>query len=467
MKKIVALVLCLVMVVGLMAGCQKKMDAETLYQKMTEAVKGSTAQSLDAQLELGLSFATMGMTIDMGFDMDMGMELKTDLSAMHLDMTLDMDVLGQNEKTTMDVYVAVDGDDLVTYVYEGTSDTWIKSTEGDIQEFMAEYQSLAQELESAAMPKGVLTLAEEQVTVGERKCYVLTEQMDGETMQGFMSQYMDQILAEAMEAEDAELDAESQEVLDLIKNMDWSKLNYTVVYHVDAETFLPRETSVEILGIGDVFNDLVGSLMATALMGDMAGEIPDFAVEVPTCKLTMKNMAYNDEVTVPAVPQEAIDNAIEEDGFWTEEEYDEEEIELSNPPQEDGRYLMMVGESTVLIDVPAKLEVYMSEVDYLATMTAEMEEMADYMVVEGITGAQIREAYDLQVQTSKDEGYWLSNEEQESINGFTVVNLVYNDGVYEVTAWREVPGGLVLVSVNSYDYLPDVEAVLSGIEIIE
>ena len=50
---------------------------------------------------------------------------------------------------------------------------------------------------------------------------------------------------------------------------------------------------------------------------------------------------------------------------------------------------------------------------------------------------------------------------------FTVVNLVYNDGVYEVTAWREVPGGLVLVSVSSYDYLPDVEAVLSGIEIIE
>ena len=465
MKKIVALVLCLAMMVGLMTGCQKKMDAETLYQKMNEAVKGSTAQSLDAQLELDLSFATMGMTIDMGFDIGMGMEMKTDLSAVHVDMTLDMDVLGQNEKTTMDVYVAVDGDNLVTYVYEGASDTWIKSTEGDIQQFMAEYQALAQELESDALPKGVLTLAEEQVTVGERKCYVLTEQMDGETMQGFMSQYMDQILAEAMEAEGAELDAESQEVLDLIKNMDWSKLNYTVVYHVDAETFLPRETAVEIQGIGDVFNEMFSTLMASALMGDLAGEIPDFTIEVPACKMTMKNMAYNDEVTVPAVPQEAIDNAIDGDELLSEEEYYEEEIELTNPPQEDGSYLMMVGNTAVRISVPAKFEVYMSEVDYLATMTAEMEEMADYMVVEGYTAAEIQESYDLQVQTSKDEGTWVSNEELESINGFTVVNLVYNDGIYEVTAWREVPGGLVLVCASSFDALPNVEEILTGIEI--
>lgn len=35
MKKIVALVLCLVMMVGLMSGCQKKMDADTLYQNIT------------------------------------------------------------------------------------------------------------------------------------------------------------------------------------------------------------------------------------------------------------------------------------------------------------------------------------------------------------------------------------------------------------------------------------------------
>ena len=467
MKKIVALVLCLVMVVGVMTGCQKKMDAETLYQNMNEAIKTVTAQSMDGELELALKLAGMGMTMEVGMGLELGMEVKTDLSAMHMDMAMDLEALGQNETTDMEIYASVEGDDLVSYIYDYSTDTWIKSTESGFQDFMKEYQEMAKEFQGGNLPKGTLTLAAEQVTVGERKCYVLNQQVDGEAMQSVMSQYMDEMLAEAIEIEGVELDAESQEILDLFKDMDWSKLSYTVVYHVDAETFLPRETAVEILGIGDVFNEMFSTLIAAAMMGGMEGEIPEFSIEVPTCKLTMKNMAYNDEVTVPAVPQEAIDNAVDDDELMLEDEFYEEEMELSNPPQEDGRYLMMVGESTVLINVPAKLEVYMSEVNYLATMTAEMEEMADYMVVEGVTGAEIRESYDLQVQTAKDEGYWLSSEEQESINGFTVVNLVYNDGVYEVTAWREVSGGLVLVSVSSYDYLPDVEEILNNIEISE
>ena len=455
MKKIVALVLCLVMVVGVMSGCQKKMDAETLYKKMTEATKAVTAQSLDAELDLDLKLGAMGMTIEMGFGLDMAMELKTDLSAMHMDMTMDMEVLGQNETTQMEYYAAVEGEDLVTYMYENTSETWYKTTESEFQDLMTQYQDMAKELEAGTLPKGVLTLAEEQVTVGERKCYVLTEQMDGATMQSFMSQTMDEMLAEAMETE--EIDAESQEILDMFREMDWSKLSYTVVYHVDAETFQAREVSVEIQGLGEVLGDMASTIMAL-LMGDLG----DMTLEVPTCKLTMKNMAYNDEVTVPAVPQEAIDNAVE---MVTEDDYYGEDIELTNPPQEDGSYLMLLGDYVVRIQVPENFEVYMSEADYLAAMTADMVEMADYMVVEGVTAAEMRESYELQVQTSKDEERWLSDKMYEGANGFTVTELIYNDGVYEITAWREVPDGLVLVYNSSFDYLPDMEQILMGIEI--
>ena len=455
MKKIVALVLCLVMVVGVMTGCQKKMDAETLYQKMTEATKAVTAQSMDAELELDLKLGAMGMTIEMGFGLDMAMELKMDLSAMHMDMTMDMEVLGQNETTQMEYYAVVEGEDLVTYMYENTSETWFKTTESEFQDLMTQYQDMAKELEAGTLPKGTLTLAAEQVTVGERKCYVLTEQMDGATMQSFMSQYMDEMLAEALATE--EIDAESQEILDMFREMDWSKLSYTVVYHVDAETFLTREVSVEIQGLGEVLGDMASTLMAL-LMGDLG----DMTIEVPTCKLTMKNMAYNDEVTVPSVPQEAIDNAVE---MVTEDDFYGEDIELTNPPQEDGSYLMLLGDYVVRIQVPENFEVYMSEADYLATMTAEMEEMVDYMVVEGVTAAEMQESYDLQVETSKDEERWLSDKMYEGANGFTVTELIYNDGVYEITAWLEVPGGLVLVYNSSFDYLPDMEQILMGIEI--
>ena len=455
MKKIVALVLCLVMVVGVMTGCQKKMDAETLYQKMTEATKAVTAQSMDGELELALKFAGMGMTMELAMGLELGMELKADLSAMHMDVVMALEAMGQNEQTDMEIYASVEGDDLVSYFYNGGTDTWVKSTESGFQDLLTQYQDMAKEFQSGNLPKGALTLAEEQVTVGERKCYVLNQQVDGATMQSFMSQYMDEMLAEAMETE--EIDAESQEILDMIREMDWSKLSYTVVYHVDAETFLTREVSVEIQGLGDVFCDIAGVFMA-ALLGDMG----DMTVEVPTCKLNMKNMAYNDEVTVPSVPQEAIDNAVE---MAPEDDFYEEELELTNPPQEDGSYLMLLGDYAVRIQVPENFEVYMSEADYLATMTAEMEEMVDYMVVEGMTAAEMQESYDLQVETSKDEERWLSDKMYEGANGFTVTELIYNDGVYEVTAWLEVPDGLVIVCNTSFEYLPEVEAILTAIEI--
>ena len=126
---------------------------------------------------------------------------------------------------------------------------------------------------------------------------------------------------------------------------------------------------------------------------------------------------------------------------------------------------MLLGDYVVRIQVPENFEVYMSEADYLAAMTADMVEMADYMVVEGVTAAEMQESYELQVETSKDEERWLSDKMYEGANGFTVTELIYNDGVYEVTAWLEVPDGLVLVYNSSFDYLPDMEQILMGIEI--
>ena len=62
MKKIVALALCLVMVLGLMTGCQKGIDAKTVYQNMREAAKAVTAQSADVEMDLEMKMSTMGMT---------------------------------------------------------------------------------------------------------------------------------------------------------------------------------------------------------------------------------------------------------------------------------------------------------------------------------------------------------------------------------------------------------------------
>ena len=53
MKKIVALALCLVMVMGLMSGCEKAMDLDTLIQKMDEAGKTVTATGMNSIMSTG------------------------------------------------------------------------------------------------------------------------------------------------------------------------------------------------------------------------------------------------------------------------------------------------------------------------------------------------------------------------------------------------------------------------------
>ena len=146
MKKIVALVLCLVMVVGMMAGCQKKMDADTLYQKMNEAMKAVTAQSMDMEMDLEMKVSSMGITMTMGLGMNGKIQAKADLSAMHMDMTVNMEAVGQSEEISMEAYMALEGDALTSYVCESESDTWVKSTMSGFEELAVESQKLAEEL---------------------------------------------------------------------------------------------------------------------------------------------------------------------------------------------------------------------------------------------------------------------------------------------------------------------------------
>ena len=70
MKKIVALILCFVMAAGLMAGCEKAMDLETLTKKMDEAALavGASSSDLDMDLEMEISASGVTMSVEMEID---------------------------------------------------------------------------------------------------------------------------------------------------------------------------------------------------------------------------------------------------------------------------------------------------------------------------------------------------------------------------------------------------------------
>ena len=470
MKKIVALVLCLVMMVGLMSGCQKKMDADTLYQNMNEAMKAVTAQAADMEMDLEFTVSTMGISMNIAMSMDMAMQAKSDLSAMHMDITANMDAMGQSEEISMEVYTALEDDAIVSYVYESDTETWVKSVEEGYQELTAQIRELTKELglNQQTMPKGTLTLEKDQVTVNDRKCYVLTQQVGGEELKTLLNTYMDKILNKAIEETGEEIDeetrAEMQQVLDVLKNLDWSKLSYKMVYHVDAETFLPVEGVTEITGLGETLNGMIDTIMAMAMM-EMDEEAPAFSIEIPTLKMTLSNMRYNDAAEVPAVPQEVIDSAVDMEDLMMDDELIDTEV--SNPAQSDGSYLLSMGGSSVSVTLPEGYMVFLSEVDMLVGMSADMMNSLTFMLVEGATAEDMKVGVLSEVDSAKDAEYYKSHTEVAEVNGYSTMGLIYNDNTSLWYAWKELDGCVLLMGAEVNGETYDLAELFAAVQIAE
>ena len=458
MKKIVALALVIVMVLGLMAGCgEKPMDAATLVKKIDEATKNTTAMAFNMGMEFDLSIAVTGMTLDMGFDMDMVMEYNLDMSAMHTAGTMTIEAMGMNEETGIESYMVKEGDKLISYTYSPEGELWMK-TEEDLAEMQSSQEAMMDlALKFDDIPAEKMSLAEAQETVDGKSCYVLTVNIDGAMMQESFGGIMSILGGEEMEGLD----------LSALEDTDLSALNMVAVYYVDAATFCPVQIKMDIQGLGEVMNEVLGGLMGALLAGDESMEL---TIDVPKCAVTMTEMKYND-VQVPAVPQDALDNAMTEEEWlnWEEDWEDdgeEYEYEFGNPAQADGSFLMEGNNATVRIVIPAGYEVSMSEYGMLFSMSEDYNTNVSYMLLEGYTVQEIVDEYDYLVQVTTEEERWESGEIIENVNGFTVGTIVTNDGMFEFSAWLEVSGGVMQVTGTGFEDMPDYAEILANIELV-
>ena len=471
MKKIVALALCLVMVIGLMTGCQKAMDAKTLTQKMDEAMKTVTEIGADAEIDMEMKLGASGVTMGMALGMDVGLKAKTDFSQMYADMSVSMEMLGQTEETAMEMYMTMVDGNAVTYVLESETETWVKTTMDDYADLLAQAQGAPAVQTYADVPAEKLTLAKEKVTVNDRECYVLTVDMDGEYFKSYMDENMDEVSAQ-MDEEMAKAEAEMSEeefeqvksMMEAIKNLDWSTLNVKSVYHVDAETFLPVEMTAEVLGLGETMQSIMTTLLAELMIELDSAEL-EFTIDVPTFKLAAKNMTYNEAVEIPDVPQEAIDNAIDADEM-AEEEFVVDESLLNNPAQADGSYLLTCEGDSVCIRIPEGYIPVMSELGNLEIMTPDYMNSVNYALSEEITDEVVREYVGEMLNYAHEGEYYLSHTEPAELNGFTVETHIFNDGTGTVYAWKQLDASMMFVEVYYTGESFDTEALLSGLEII-
>lgn len=429
MKKIVALVLCLVMVAGLMTGCQKAMDIDTLVKKVDEAMAAATHTAAKINMEMDMQLGGEGMTLDMGLDLTMDLKGTKDMSTSWMDMDMTMDILGESMDMDMELYMNTEGDEIVTYMYEGTSGTWVKTRQK--QENME-----ASAMKFSEMPREKMTLAPEKETVNGRECYVVTINMDGEYVQTMMESTMPAVTDEA-----------TQEMLEA---MDWSKLSAVMTYHVDAESFLPVQMSGEIQGLGDVMSGLVGQMLGM--------EGLDMTVTVPTCKVSMTEMAYTG-VEIPAVPQEAIDNAVDADAM---DDMVMEDTTIEQ--QDDGSYLMSAGNVQAQVMLPEGCTADIVSMDYIDAANEDWSIYLGYELLPAEEVVGLDEALLAEVDTHKADGTYKSHTGPEELDGYQVMGITDTDGYSFWCAWREVEGYALAITVEAADESFNIADVLSGVK---
>ena len=463
MKKIVALALCLVMVLGLMTGCQKGMDVETLVQKMDEAMKNISAQSAEMEMAMDMKMSTMGVTMTMGIDMDAEVRAKADLSAMYMSMEMAMEALGENEKTSMEIYGTMEDGAMMLYTHESDSDIWVKTVEDGYADMVNELMGL--ELNLSKMDTKLMKLEKKQKTVNDRKCYVLNMDMDGSQFQEYMGQYMEQMMTQitGTEGMDEETMAEVETVLE---GMDWSKLSAKEVIYVDAETFLPVEETIEVLGMGDVLNSMIETLM-TEVAAETDEEVPEFSVEIPTFQINIKNMAYDADVEVPAVPQEAIDNAVDADTVLDDTIDDDTDYsDISTiEPQADGSYQLALGGNYIRVMVPEGYTVYLADEEMIVGMTEDMMNSINYMLMPESTSDDILAGIMEEVTWAQEEDYYKSHSEVAELNGWQTASLIYNDDTSLWYAWMELDGGALVLAAEVEGETYDLNELIATVEI--
>ncbi len=177
-KKIVWLLAGVMLLSAVMlGGCGgKKVTAESIVQEVNANMEKAKSFSGDMNMDMTMGFSDGTEEQEMALNMEGTLEATIDPAVTHMNMTIDMDLLGMSVDS--DIYTQVDGDTTTTYT--GVAGMWTKTeqptpdTEG------------VEELYAVVSDGKDMTLAENTEKVGDKEAYVLTSVITGEELQGMM-----------------------------------------------------------------------------------------------------------------------------------------------------------------------------------------------------------------------------------------------------------------------------------------
>lgn len=356
----------------------------------------------------------------------------------------------------MQMYGVTEDGVMTTYTYEELTDTWVKATEE--QDITSQYEEIMTfQTDLAEIPEDKLSLAKEKETVNGRECYVLTVDMDGA--------YLDEAMKAGMEMSMGEMDEMTKSMLE---NADFSTLSAKVVYHVDAKTFETVSMTGEILGMGDVMSSMLAPMLEE-LVGLTGEENVEIKIDIPLCKVSLTDVVY-DNVQVPDVPQEAIDNAVDADSLEDieipDDEYLADDNMLTNPPQADGSYLLSAGSGTIRVVLPEGYTAVESEADFLTSTDATYTSFLGYGLVADMTLDEFKSSFQEEIDWAKEYECYKSHTDVTDLDGYQYMSLIYNDNTSTWFLWKELDDCIFVMSAEVEGETCDLTALLSAVEFV-
>lgn len=410
-RGIMALVLTLI----LLAGCSKApasvtedpttvpttmaaepvMDVQTLTEKMIAAAEKYSVTQLQVKqvMDMQVSMSGIGMSMNMSQEMTAKIKSSEEQQRSYTEMTMKMDMLGQQTKETSQIYLLMEDGSWVSYTHTDSTGAWTRDespevTDRNMTDFLA------------GMSAESLALEETQQYVG-RDVYVLRGTASAD-MLNMDSTGLEEFMGTGS-----------------FENFDLSQVEVPVTLYVDQDLFLLQKVEMDLSGMGEMMNSVIGSLMeGMGQNGTMAADI-----SFDTYTLIASDFGYG-PVAVPQLPEEARE--------WAQMGY------------------YPIEEAEVSLRVPCPRGYYYCEGDYYYAGFVN-EEMTHYLYYSLYTEEEFQEFYG----KGDEEDIALALEFQQHGTGPEMIGFQtfwgVSDGVNCYFAWIQV-GSCKLV-VESYDWM--------------
>jgi len=271
------------------------LTAKDVLEKTREAHQEQNMTSAKLLMDLEMSLATQGITLDMAMNMDGIYKYSTDPYVVYAEGDMVLDMMGETESIKTITY-SVEEDGIVCNYTNSGDGVWMKIDSGmTLEDALAASKNNFDAIYN--LPEEELELESETQMMNDKEVYKVNVLFTGQTL-------MDMV---------TDMGGDMEELTDALDELsalgvDMTVLSANASYYIDAESFRIVKIDMEILGMDKMFDDVMDAAMAEA--GEEA-EGMEFDINIGKCFMSYDILSY-DPVEIPALPEEALNAEVYE-----------------------------------------------------------------------------------------------------------------------------------------------------------